>query len=91
MVGVCATGRIVNARGARSQLLGGMIMGLSMALQEQVEMDARFVDFANHDLVGEPADLPSPFRLAARGSVRKASKFVGFLPLASRNALMKFA
>ena len=50
MVSVFDTGRIVNARGARSQLLGGMIMGVSMALHERLEMDARFGDFANHDL-----------------------------------------
>jgi xanthine dehydrogenase YagR molybdenum-binding subunit len=50
MVGVFATGRIVNPRGARSQLLGAMTMGVSMALHEQLEMDARSGDFANHDL-----------------------------------------
>jgi len=50
MVSVFDIGRIVNIRGARSQLLGGMTMGVSMALHEQLEMDARFGDFANHDL-----------------------------------------
>jgi xanthine dehydrogenase YagR molybdenum-binding subunit len=49
MVSVFAGGRIVNIRGARSQLLSGMIMGVSMALHEQLEMDARYGDFANHD------------------------------------------
>ncbi|MFD4676089.1 xanthine dehydrogenase family protein molybdopterin-binding subunit [Lentzea sp. NPDC058450] len=50
MVSVFGGGRIINVRGARSQLLGGMIMGVSMALHEQLEMDGRFGDFANHDL-----------------------------------------
>lgn len=50
MVGVFAAGRIVNARTARSQLVGGMTMGLSMALHEEGVMDAVFGDFANHDL-----------------------------------------
>ena len=50
MVSVFDIGRIVNTRGARSQLLGGMIMGVSMALHEHLEMDPRFGDFANHDL-----------------------------------------
>lgn len=50
MVSVFAGGRIINIRGARSQLLSGMIMGISMALHEQLEMDARYGDFANHDL-----------------------------------------
>jgi hypothetical protein len=36
-------------RNARSQLLGGMCMGLSMALYENLEVDHRFGDFANHD------------------------------------------
>ncbi len=50
MVGVFAAGRIVNAVTARSQLIGGMTMGLSMALHEESVMDAQFGDFVNHDL-----------------------------------------
>lgn len=50
MVGVFAAGRIVNARTARSQLIGAMTMGLSMALHEEGVMDAQFGDYANHDL-----------------------------------------
>ena len=52
MVGVFAAGRIVNARTARSQFIGGMTMGLSMALHEEGVMDAQFGDYANHDLAG---------------------------------------
>jgi len=50
IVSVFAAGRIVNARTARSQLIGGITMGLSMALHEQGHLDARFGDYANHDL-----------------------------------------
>ncbi len=50
MVGVFAAGRIINASTARSQLIGGMTMGLSMALHEEGLMDAEFGDYANHDL-----------------------------------------
>jgi xanthine dehydrogenase YagR molybdenum-binding subunit len=50
MVGVFAAGRIINAPTARSQLAGGMIMGLSMALHEGGVMDSRFGDYVNHDL-----------------------------------------
>jgi xanthine dehydrogenase YagR molybdenum-binding subunit len=50
MTGVFAAGRIVNERTARSQLIGGMTMGLSMALHEHGVVDARFGGFANHDL-----------------------------------------
>jgi len=52
MVGVFAAGRIVNPRTARSQLIGGMTMGLSMALHEEGVMDREFGDYANHDLAG---------------------------------------
>jgi xanthine dehydrogenase YagR molybdenum-binding subunit len=49
LCGVFAAGRIVNARTARSQLLGGMTMGLSMALHEETVLDPQFGHFANHD------------------------------------------
>jgi len=50
MVGVFAAGRIVNAVTARSQFIGGMTMGLSMALHEGATIDPQFGDFPNHDL-----------------------------------------
>jgi xanthine dehydrogenase YagR molybdenum-binding subunit len=50
MLGVFAAGRIINAKTARSQFLGGMTMGLSMALHEQSVMDPRFGEYVNHDL-----------------------------------------
>src|SRR5207237_8665423 len=49
LVGVFAAGSIMNAKTARSQLLGGMTMGLSMALHEESVMDPRFGDYVNHD------------------------------------------
>jgi len=52
LVGVFAAGRIVNAKTARSQLVGGMTWGLSMALFEESLMDAQFGDYVNHDLAG---------------------------------------
>jgi xanthine dehydrogenase YagR molybdenum-binding subunit len=50
MLGAFAAGRIVNARLARSQLIGGMTMGLSMALFEESTIDPEFGDYPNHDL-----------------------------------------
>jgi xanthine dehydrogenase YagR molybdenum-binding subunit len=50
LLGVFAAGRIVNPKTARSQLIGGMTMGLSMALHEESLMDARRGDYVNHDL-----------------------------------------
>jgi xanthine dehydrogenase YagR molybdenum-binding subunit len=49
LLGVFAAGRIMNAKTARSQFLGGMTMGLSMALHEQSVLDPRFGDYVNHD------------------------------------------
>ena len=45
-----AAGRIVNPRTARSQLVGGMTMGLSMALLEESAIDAEFGGFVGDDL-----------------------------------------
>ena len=52
LLGVFAAGRIVNAMAARSQLVGGMTMGLSMALHEESTIDPQFGDYPNHDLAG---------------------------------------
>ncbi|MEU3933804.1 xanthine dehydrogenase family protein molybdopterin-binding subunit [Streptomyces sp. NPDC029044] len=50
LLGVYAAGRILNARTARSQFVGGMTMGLGMALTEGSTMDAAFGDFTESDL-----------------------------------------
>ncbi|MFG1874422.1 xanthine dehydrogenase family protein molybdopterin-binding subunit [Sphaerisporangium sp. NPDC049003] len=50
LLGVFAAGRILNPKTARSQLVGGMTMGLSMALLEESVMDREFGDYLNHDL-----------------------------------------
>ncbi|HKU78628.1 MAG TPA: molybdopterin cofactor-binding domain-containing protein, partial [Rhodanobacteraceae bacterium] len=50
LYGMFAAGRIVNAKTARSQFIGGMTMGMSMALLEESVMDEEFGDFLNRDL-----------------------------------------
>lgn len=50
ILGAFAVGRIINPKTARSQLLGGMTMGLGMALMEESVTDAQFGDFVNCDL-----------------------------------------
>ena len=52
LLGVFAAGRIVSPDQARSQFIGGMTMGLSMALHEESAMDPEFGDYPNHDLAG---------------------------------------
>ena len=49
LLGVFAAGRILNPVTARSQLIGGMTMGLSMALHEESVLDREFGDYLNHD------------------------------------------
>jgi xanthine dehydrogenase YagR molybdenum-binding subunit len=49
---VFAVGRIINAKTARSQFLGGMTMGIGMALHEESLIDLEFGDYLNHDLAG---------------------------------------
>ena len=52
LLGVYAVGRVVNPITARSQFLGGMTMGLGMALTEESTMDHRFGDYVNDDFAG---------------------------------------
>lgn len=49
MLGVFSAGRIINPRTARSQFIGGMTMGVGMALHEHSVMDPRFGITVNHD------------------------------------------
>jgi len=62
MLAVCAAGRILNAKTARSQVIGGMVMGIGAALTEEMAVDTRFGFFVNHDLAGYEvpvhADVP---------------------------------
>lgn len=52
LLGVFAAGRILNPMLARSQFIGGMTMGLSMALMEEAHLDPAFGDSAYRDLAG---------------------------------------
>jgi xanthine dehydrogenase YagR molybdenum-binding subunit len=62
MLAVCAAGRILNPKSARSQVLGGMTMGAGAALMEELVVDKRLGFFVNHDLAGYEvpvhADIP---------------------------------
>ena len=49
-VGAFASGRIINAKTARSQYLGGMVFGLGMALLEETRPDVRTGRFMNANL-----------------------------------------
>ncbi|MER7369618.1 xanthine dehydrogenase family protein molybdopterin-binding subunit [Nonomuraea wenchangensis] len=62
LLGVFAAGRIVDARLARSQFIGGMTMGLGMALMEETLTDEEFGGFLRRDLaqyhIPACADVP---------------------------------
>jgi xanthine dehydrogenase YagR molybdenum-binding subunit len=52
MLAVCAAGRILNPKSARSQVIGAMTMGVGAALMEELAVDRRAGYFVNHDLAG---------------------------------------
>ena len=62
MLAVCAAGRILNPKAARSQVIGAMTMGVGAALMEELVVDKRAGFFVNHDLasyeVPVHADIP---------------------------------
>ncbi|WP_431858198.1 aldehyde oxidoreductase molybdenum-binding subunit PaoC [Azospirillum sp.] len=62
MLAVCAAGRILNPKSARSQVIGAMTMGVGAALMEELAVDTRVGFFVNHDLaayeVPVHADIP---------------------------------
>ena len=62
MLAVCAAGRILNPKTARSQVIGAMTMGVGAALMEELAVDTRAGFFVNHDLAGYEvpvhADIP---------------------------------
>jgi xanthine dehydrogenase YagR molybdenum-binding subunit len=61
-VGAFAAGRVLNAKTARSQMIGGIVYGLGMALTEETQVDARTARVVNASmadyLVPVHADVP---------------------------------
>jgi xanthine dehydrogenase YagR molybdenum-binding subunit len=52
MLGVFSAGHIFNAKTARSQLIGGMVFGISSALHEEALVEPRSGAILNRDLAG---------------------------------------
>ena len=63
LLGTFAAGHVMNPRTARSQLMGGLIWGMSSALHEATELDERYARYVNDNLadylVPVNADAPS--------------------------------
>jgi xanthine dehydrogenase YagR molybdenum-binding subunit len=49
IVNAVAAGRIINPKTARSQILGGVVMGIGMALHEESMLDHQLGRFMNHN------------------------------------------
>jgi xanthine dehydrogenase YagR molybdenum-binding subunit len=94
MLGVFSAGRILNPKTARSQLIGGMIWGVSAALHEEAVIDPRSGAFVNRDLAGYlvpvHADIPEVDVVMLDGADDKANplgvKGVGELGLCGSGA-----
>jgi xanthine dehydrogenase YagR molybdenum-binding subunit len=50
IVSAVAAGRILNPKTARSQIMGGIVWGIGMALEEESILDHNFGRFMNHNL-----------------------------------------
>ncbi len=50
VVSAIAGGRILNPKTARSQILGGVVWGIGMAMEEYTVMDEQYGRFINHNL-----------------------------------------
>ena len=62
LLGAFGVGRVINPMTARSQLVGGIIMGVGQALMEETHLDPRWGQWVNRDLaeyhVPVSADIP---------------------------------
>jgi xanthine dehydrogenase YagR molybdenum-binding subunit len=62
-LGVFGAGRILNPKTAASQMIGGIVWGIGMALHEETVIDERYGHFVNHNLgeyhVPVNADIPN--------------------------------
>ncbi|WP_018098833.1 xanthine dehydrogenase family protein molybdopterin-binding subunit [Sinorhizobium meliloti] len=79
LLAVIGAGRILNAKTARSQILGGMIWGLGAALMEESVLDRRYGCFVNHDLaeyhVPVNSDVPDLYVVFMEENDDKANPF----------------
>jgi xanthine dehydrogenase YagR molybdenum-binding subunit len=77
MLGVFVCGRVLNPKTARSQLIGGMTLGVSYALLEEAVVDTRSGAFVNRDLaeylVPVHADIPEIDAVLLDGFDEKAN------------------
>jgi xanthine dehydrogenase YagR molybdenum-binding subunit len=88
-VGAFDSGRIMNAKTARSQLIGGIVYGLGMALLEETHVDAETGRIVNANiadyLVPVNADVPNIETILVNNQERNSNplgaKGIGELPM----------
>jgi xanthine dehydrogenase YagR molybdenum-binding subunit len=68
MLGVFTAGRILNAKTARSQAIGGMTFGVGAALMEAIVVDKRDGWFVNNNLASTMSPPMRTFRRSTRCS-----------------------
>jgi CO/xanthine dehydrogenase Mo-binding subunit len=71
-VRVCDVGRVINAKTAGSQLRGGIVMGIGMALTEETLVDARIGRIVNPSLARPGARRHPADRRPLPGRTRPA-------------------
>jgi xanthine dehydrogenase YagR molybdenum-binding subunit len=89
LVGAFDTGRVMNAKTARSQLLGGMVFGVGMVLLEETRIDRDTGRVVNSNiaeyLLPVNADIPDMQVITVEGDDRNANpigaKGLGELPM----------
>jgi xanthine dehydrogenase YagR molybdenum-binding subunit len=89
LVGAFDTGRVMNAKTAHSQLLGGMVFGVGMALLEETRVDGETGRVVNSNiaeyLLPVNADIPDMQVIMVEGDDRNANpigaKGLGELPM----------
>ena len=89
LVGAFDAGRVMNAKTARSQLIGGMVYGLGMALFEETHVDAETGRIVNANiaeyLVPVNADVPAIETILVANDERTSNplgaKGIGELPM----------
>ncbi|MHA7869297.1 MAG: xanthine dehydrogenase family protein molybdopterin-binding subunit [Salipiger thiooxidans] len=79
LIGAFAAGRIINPALARSQLLGGMIWGIGMALQEEALHDTRSGRFVNNDLAGYHVPVNADAPMVEAITIHEDDPFVNAL------------
>ena len=75
MLAVCASGRILNPKTARSQVIGAMTMGVGAALMEDLVVDTRIGYFVNHDLASYEVPVHADIRISKSFSSTKPIPF----------------